>query len=117
MTEQMKIALDKVAVGLQWADGQILLHKDTLKPADPATTPLDKLVSVPVPDKLYVAVHFGAKWYIKNVWHNADERPQSNKECLVKTHPNDAYMVMTSNSDHFRLAKEWAYIDDLLPSK
>ncbi len=115
MTEQMEIALDKAAVGAQWADGRILLHKDTLQPADLATTPIDKLVSVPVPDKLYIAVHFGAKWYIKNVWHDAEEKPQSNKECLVVTHPNNACMVMTSNSKHFELVKMWAYIDDLLP--
>ncbi len=76
MTEQMKIALDKAAAGLQWSNGQILLHKDTLQPADPATTPLDKLVSVPVPDKLYTAVHFGAKWYVNNLWHDIDEVPE-----------------------------------------
>lgn len=59
----------------------------------------------------------GALWQRNSVWHDVSEKPQNNKECLVKTYPNDAYMVMTSNSEHFRLVKMWAYIDDLLPTE
>ncbi len=127
MTEQMKIALDKAAVGAQWADGRILLNKDTLQPADPATTPLDKLVSVPVPDKLYIAVHFGAKWYIKNVWHDINEKPDMSKFVVFSDGKESMTPPMRNPFDDFPMLievankkygggyKVWAYADDLLP--
>jgi len=117
MTEQMKQALDKAAKGLQWSQGSMLIDKETLQPADPAVVPLNRLVHLPIPDKLDVAAHFGANWYRNNIWHDATEVPDSNMELLVITEPFDAPCVMTSNSDRFReRAKQWAYIEDLLPT-
>lgn len=117
MTEQMKKALDNAARGLQWSQGSILIDKMTLKPADPAVVPLERLVHLPVPNLLDMAAHFGANWYRNNLWHEIDEIPDSNMVLLVITEPFDSPCVRTSNSVRFReRAKRWAYIDDLLPT-
>ena len=83
MTEQMKEALDKAARDLQWSQGSMLIDKKTLKPADPADVPLERLVYLPVPDKLDMAVHFGANWYRNNLWHDASEEPCDMGHCLI----------------------------------
>lgn len=134
MTEQMKEALDKAAEGLQWSSGQMLLNKDTFEPADTTVVPLDKLVSVPIPRKIDVAVHFGANWYLRNVWHDAKkDEPEEQKELILLSFLNNgersfrfglysshAKMVMVSNNGDFPWLKlshydKWAYMDDFLP--
>lgn len=84
MTEQMTNKLTDAAEKLQWCNGQMLLDKETLNPADPAATPFEKLVSVPVPDKIKTAVLFGANWYRNNVWHERMEEPEERAHCLIR---------------------------------
>ena len=134
MTEQMKQALDQAAKGLQWSNGQILLNKENFKPADPAVTPLNKLVSVPLPDKLETAVKFGVNWYLNNVWHDAKtEDPDEEKQLILLSHLNNgeasyrfalysdhARTVMVSNNGAYPWMKlsyyeKWAYVDDFFP--
>jgi len=131
MTEQMKQALDQAAKGLQWSNGQILLNKENFKPTDPAVTPLDKLVSVPIPDKLETAVKFGANWYRNNMWHPASEKPagvdKAGRDILIVTmgpvyYGNKlqtwhiiSYMTWDWVKSHAGEFDKWAYLEDLLP--
>ena len=131
MTEQMKQALDQAAKGLQWSNGQILLNKENFKPTDPAVTPLDKLVSVPIPDKLETAVKFGANWYRNNVWHPVSEKPagvdKADRDILIVTmgpvyYGNKlqtwhiiSYMTWDWVKLHAGEFDKWAYLEDLLP--
>lgn len=84
MTEQMKQALDKAAERLQWSSGDMLIDKETLKPADLAVAPLERLVHLPVPNLIDNAVHFGANWYRNNVWHERMEEPEERAHCLIR---------------------------------
>lgn len=118
MTDKLNELLDKAAKGLQWSSGGMLIDKETFQPADPAVVPLERLVYMPIPDKMDIAAHFGANWYRNNIWHDATEIPDSNMELLVLTEPFGSPCVMTSNSDRFcERAKRWAYIEDLLPDE
>ena len=84
MTQKMKEALDDAAKGLQWSRGQILINKKTLKPADISVTPLEELVSIPIPDEICHAVIFGANWYKNNMWHDRKEEPKDRAHCLIR---------------------------------
>lgn len=133
MTDQMKEALHKAADGMEWAHGQIVIDKVTLKPQS-SITPLENLVCVPIPNKIRTAVLFGANWYLNNVWHDAKtEEPDEGKELILMFYQDNgsrafrfglyschAQMVMVSNNGGFPWLKlshyeKWAYIDDLLP--
>lgn len=130
MTEQMKQALDKAAKGLQWSQGSILIDKKTLKPVDPAEVPLERLVHLPVPDKLDMAAHFGANWYRNNMWHNVSEEADLSKYVLLYDEA-DGYMsppcrfpfrdmpgfVSAMNRKYGANYTKWAYMEDLLPDK
>ena len=60
------------------------------------------------------AFHDGAEWRREKEWHDMGKQPMSNMELLVRTNPNNAYMVMSSNSETFeQIGNKWAYIDDL----
>ncbi len=129
--------LDDAAMKLQWSTGQMLLDKETLEPADPAMTPLERLVSVPVPSKIEVAVHFGANWYRNNIWHDAKEMPvykesdPCGNQILVhgRTPQGEGFTVcnMIDNGlvytplTHKEYVwseckfEQWAYVEDLLP--
>lgn len=119
MTEQMKQALDKAAKGQQWANGQMLIDRETLKPANPATTHFERLMNIPVPDKIETAVLFGANWYRNNVWHSANEKPDSkyNSEYIVQM--KEGYYRISYGYDArlFHNSIQWAYIEDLLPTE
>ena len=84
MTEQMIQALQKAANGMQWANGQIVIDKETFKPQS-ATTPFENLVCVPIPDKIKTAVLFGANWYRNNVWHQPNEKPDYDRHIFAVT--------------------------------
>ena len=133
MTEEMKGALDKAAKELQWSAGQILLNKDTFEPVN-AATPLEKMISVPIPDKLYVATQFGVNWYLNNVWHDTiTEEPEEERNLLLmfflkdgkKTFDIGLYgkssqKVWICQGGSFKWLKlslyaKWAYIEDFLP--
>ncbi len=123
MTEEMTKKLDDAAMKLQWSTGQMLLDKETLKPADPATTPLERLVSVPVPSKIDVAVHFGANWYRNNVWHSPKEEPEQGMALTIIEDDGTltaSYTMLEGGMNWEKIkdidgCKCWAYCEDLLP--
>jgi len=133
MTEQMKQALDKAAERLQWSSGQMLIDKKTLKPADPAVVPLERLVCLPVPNLIDTAVHFGANWYRNNVWHLSSEKPADvdgvGRDILIVTMGPEyygnklqtwhifSYMSWEWVKTHAGEFEKWAYLEDLLPNK
>lgn len=124
MTEQMKQALDKAAEGLQWSQGSMLIDKKTLQPADPAEVPLERLVHLPVPDKLDMAVHFGANWYRNNVWHSPKEEPEQGMAFAIIEGDGTltASYTMLEGGMNWEKIKDidgclcWAYCEDLLPT-
>lgn len=125
MTEQMKKALDKAAKGLQWSQGSMLIDKKTLEPADPAVVPLERLVHLPIPDKLDMAAHFGANWYRNNVWHSPDEEPKHGEGFAIIDRNGiliASYNMMEGIGMSWEKIKEidgcqcWAYCEDLLPT-
>lgn len=134
MTEQMKQALDKAAKGQQWANGQILIDSETLKPANPAT-PFERLTNIPVPDKIEVAVLFGANWYRNNVWHDRQEIPNRKEDdhiivcgqtsagvgCSVCCMIADGVIYSPLTHKEYKWGEcpftKWAYINDLLPTE
>lgn len=135
MTEQMKQALDKAAKGQQWANGQILIDRETLKPANPATTPFERLMNIPVPDKIEVAVLFGANWYRNNIWHDKREVPECKEDdqiivygqtsagigCSVCGIIEDGVIYSPLTDKEYKWNQcpftKWAYINDLLPTE
>lgn len=112
MTKEMKEALQKAAEGMEWSNGQIVLDKETFKPQS-ATTPLENLVCVPIPNKIKTAVLFGANWYRNNVWKLPDIKPDYDKHILAIT----TCGVFKGYPAEINPAtiKMWAYIEDLLP--
>ena len=124
MTEQMKKALDKAAKGLQWSQGSMLIDKNTLEPADPAVVPLERLVHLPIPDKLDMAAHFGANWYRNNVWHSPDEEPEQGMAFAIIEGDGTltASYTMLEGGMNWEKIKDidgcqcWAYCEDLLPT-
>ena len=124
MTEQMKKALDKAAKGLQWSQGSMLIDKKTLEPADPAVVPLERLVHLPIPDKLDMAAHFGANWYRNNVWHSPDEEPEQGMAFAIIEGDGalTASYTMLEGGMNWEKIKDidgcqcWAYCEDLLPT-
>jgi hypothetical protein len=125
MTEQMKQALDKAAKGLQWSQGSMLIDKETLQPADPAVVPLNRLVHLPIPDKLDMAAHFGANWYRNNIWHSPDEEPEHGEGFAIIDRNGiliASYNMMVGSSMSWEKIKEidgckcWAYCEDLMPT-
>ena len=131
----MKKALDKAAKGQQWANGQILIDNETLKPANPATTPFERLANIPVPDKIEVAVLFGANWYRNNVWHDRREIPKCKEGdqiivfgqtsvgvgCSVCNVIGDRVIYSPLTQKVYKWGEcpftKWAYIEDLLPTE
>lgn len=77
MTEHAKKTLDKESKKLAWSQGQIVLDKETFE-QDVSKIPLERMVVVPIPDKVETAVLFGANWYHKNVWHDCTKVPRYN---------------------------------------
>jgi len=124
MTEQMKKALDKAARGLQWSQGSMLIDKKTLEPADPAVVPLERLVHLPIPDKLDIAAHFGANWYRNNVWHSPDEEPEQGMAFAIIEDDGTltaSYTMLEGGMDWEKIkdidgCQCWAYCEDLLPT-
>ncbi len=112
MTEQMIQALQKAANGMQWANGQIVIDKETFKPQS-ATTPFENLVCVPIPDKIKTAVLFGANWYRNNVWHQPNEKPDYDRHIFAVT--NYSVYAGYFNGVNPATIVMWAYKEDLLP--
>lgn len=139
MTEQMKKALDKAAKGLQWSQGSMLIDKETLQPADPAVVPFNRLVHLPIPDKLDMAAHFGANWYRNNVWHEVekemptyhDDDIHTNQIAVIGDTSGGVSMAVCSmiskdeiyspvSRKEYKWGEcpftQWAYVEDLLPT-
>lgn len=134
MTEQMKKALDKAAKRMQWANGQTLIDRETLKQAD-ALTPLERLTSIAVPDKIETAVLFGANWYRNNIWHDKREVPECKEDdqiivygqtsagigCSVCGIIEDGVIYSPLTGKEYKWGEcpftKWAYINDLLPTE
>ncbi len=108
----MKEALQKAADGMECANGQIVIDKETFKPQS-TTTVLENLVCVPIPNIIRTAVLFGANWYLNNVWHQPNEKPDYDKHILAIT----IYGVFKGYPAEINPAtiKKWAYIEDILP--
>lgn len=135
MTEQMQQALEKVAKGMQWTNGQILIDCETLKPANLATTPFERLTNIPVPDKIEVAVLFGANWYRNNMWHDRREIPKCKEDdqiivyrqtsagvdCSICGMIAEGVIYSPLTKKEYKWGEcpftKWAYIKDLLPTE
>ena len=67
----------------------------------------------------------GAKWRIKSIWHDAKERPASDKYLLVPLKEANKFCIIWTNieptnwDDYVKDNKItiWAYIGDLLPDR
>lgn len=90
MTEQAKEALDKEAKKLAWSQGQIILDKKTFN-QDVSKIPIERMVVVPIPDKVEMAALFGANWYHKNVWHDCTKVPRYNYNGVTDLIVSSAY--------------------------
>mgnify|MGYP007012505945 CR=1 FL=1 len=137
MTEQMTKKLADAAKGLQLSNGQMLLDKETLKLAD-LSTPLERLVYVPIPEKIESAMWFGAYWYRDNVWHDIKEEPVYREDdhyhnqilvygqssagkgfsvcCMIDN--GIIYSCVTEKEYDWSKCKfeQWAYIEDFVPT-
>lgn len=118
MTEQMKQALEDAANGLAWSQGQIILDKETFK-QDISNIPIERMVVVPIHDKVRTSVLFGANWYLNNVWHDGSEKPTDIEATLLIRTKNDLYglkMYMWLSKEEVENMKMWAYLHDILPT-
>ena len=129
MTEYTKEILDNAVNNLAWSQGQIILDKETFE-QDISKIPLERMIVVPIPDKVKTAALFGANWYYKNIWHDETEIPKYNlngitdfiiSSCFghIKGEAHtytpeqwSAHLEFNANSK-FR----WAYEEDLILEK
>lgn len=63
----------------------------------------------------------GAKWFIKAIWHDAEEEPKSNKKLVVQRINCKGYIYYEIDKNRTYVSwkgygiNKWCYLEDILP--